>query len=299
MNHFNLKAFQKGYQPIDKDFLILFIGFAEGDGSWIIRKSKKGIIFKIGQKDCQALTLIRNTLGFGRVATYKAKTRVNKLDRTYFDYVVEKKQDVFFLILLFNGNLILDKTRKKFQLWIQSYTFFYDKKIIFNTNKPQINLDSSWLCGFTDAEGCFFSRLTNSTTRRNTEIQRKFSLVQTEKNILVLIRNCILKQTNSPLNKPLYLITENRTYTVPTFQVTFVDRRHLLVLVDYFERYALKTTKKGQFNRWKSFVIQKDLVSYYKSQNALNLLKQLTLAVQDLELPFDPLDLAIKKKQGL
>lgn len=291
MNYFDFMEFGQNYKFIDNDFLIWFVGFAEGDGSWIVRTDKKRIIFQIGQKEEPILILIQETLGFGSVRSYKAKTRVNKFERIYYQYTVEKKHEIRFLISLFNGNLILDKTQVRFDEWVCNYQQFYNANIILKTNKIKIDLNSPWLCGFTDAEGCFRARLTKPTLKRKPELQRVFSLTQTEEKIVIFIRDLILKEIGTKVNRINYLIGENKAYETSTFQVAFSDRKQLLVLINYFNQYPLKTTKKKSFERWVYFVVEQNLINRYKSQNALAYFTNLVLAVQKHDLLFEPLDL--------
>lgn len=58
MNDFNFAAFERVYKVLNKEFLIWFIGFSEGDGSWIVRTNKKRVMFQIGQKDEKILLLV-------------------------------------------------------------------------------------------------------------------------------------------------------------------------------------------------------------------------------------------------
>jgi hypothetical protein len=291
MNYFNFLAFEQVYKVLNREFLIWFIGFSEGDGSWIVRTKRNRVMFQIGQKEEHILLLIRHMLGFGIVRSYNAKTRVNKLNRTYYQYVVEKKQHILFLIALFNGNLILDKTQNRFNQWVCSYAKFYDYPITVKTNKIKVDLKSPWLCGFTDAEGCFRVTLTKPTLKRKSEVQRVFCLSQTEKAIVVSIRDLILKQRGIQSKHSNYLISENKSYEISTFQVTITDKNQLFVLIDYFNQYPLKTNKKKTFERWVYFVVEKNLINRYDSQNALLYLTNLVLAIQNHDLPFEPLNL--------
>lgn len=113
-------------------------------------------------------------------------------------------------------------------------------------SKIKVDLKSPWLCGFTDAEGCFRVRLTKPTLKRKSEIltQRIFCLSQTEKAIVIIIRDLLLKGYGIQSNHINYLIGENKSYEISTFQVTITDRNQLLVLIHYFKQYPLKTTKK-------------------------------------------------------
>lgn len=84
--------------PIDNEFLDWFLGFSEGDGSFI--RAKRGdISFVITQdlRDIQILNLIQNVLGFGK--------RIKQSNLTS-RYVVQDKKGLDLLALLFNGNII-------------------------------------------------------------------------------------------------------------------------------------------------------------------------------------------------
>ncbi len=90
------------------EFLEWFIGFTEGDGSFIVKDStvarnKKQLVFTMNQKDIKLLQKIRTTLGFGKV------TKVKNLDKEFYRYDVFKVKDIIKLIHLFNGNLVLLK----------------------------------------------------------------------------------------------------------------------------------------------------------------------------------------------
>ena len=95
-------------KKIDHSFLEWFIGFVEGDGSFIVsektEKSPLRLFFILTQKDIQVLHMIRTTLGFGRVSKHG----------DYFRYIVADQSSLKRLIHLFNGNLVLEKTQNRF-----------------------------------------------------------------------------------------------------------------------------------------------------------------------------------------
>ena len=156
-------------KKISKDWLHWFIGFSEGDGSFII-DNRNNLQFVITQstEDIIILHYIKETLGFGTVIKQGLRTS---------RYVVQDLTNLYLIILLFNGNIVLPTRKKNFNLFLD----IFNKKIIkgstrnniFNTlsenktpascpaevefkfkdNLPSIN--DSWLSGFTDAEGCF------------------------------------------------------------------------------------------------------------------------------------------------
>jgi hypothetical protein len=145
--------------------------------------------------------------------------------------------------------------------------------------KVKVNLNSPWLYGFTDAEGCFYARLTKPTLKIKCEIQRGFSLSQSEKEILIFIRDLVLQEIRMKAKSPTYLITKNNAYEILSFTLHISKREQLLVVIHYFTRYALKTKKRISFERWVYFVNEKNLIHRYTSQNELFKLKILILAV--------------------
>ncbi|KAI9708139.1 MAG: cytochrome c oxidase subunit 1 [Candelaria pacifica] len=120
----------KSKGKIDPVFLEWFVGFSEGDGSFVVSKSR--LFFIINQKEEKVLHRIRTELGFER------------------------------LIHLFNGNLVLHKTNHRFELWLQDWNLSSsrigkeEKKVTpFPPNKLPSLGNNGWLSGFTDADGCF------------------------------------------------------------------------------------------------------------------------------------------------
>ena len=133
-------------KTINKDFLEWFIGFTEGDGSFIVSNNR--LFFIINQKQEKILHNIRTNLGFGKVSTYK----------NYSRFIVADKNNIDKLIFIFNGNLVLDKTNTRFLSWLQAKNQYCNEKIHYLNKKKLLSFkDNAWLSGFIDAEGCFNS----------------------------------------------------------------------------------------------------------------------------------------------
>lgn len=109
---FNFEQFYYNYKekygnnkiPSSK-FLTWFIGFVEGDGSFVIAKRNNEMQFVITQstEDVNILYIIQEELGFGKVIKQGERTS---------RFIVQDLANIHLLILLFNGNLVLP-TRKK------------------------------------------------------------------------------------------------------------------------------------------------------------------------------------------
>lgn len=140
---------------LDLNFLNWLIGFTEGDGSFII--NSKYLEFKITQhsNDAQILFLIKKKLGFGSVSIQDYKIVNNKkLPKTHH-YRVRNKKGLLKIIELFNGNLLTVKYRLKFNDFLCQFNLIYNEQIQIKSFNNKVSLNNAWLCGFTDAEGCF------------------------------------------------------------------------------------------------------------------------------------------------
>jgi hypothetical protein len=112
-------------------FNLWFIGFSEGDGSFIAPKNNKNC-FEIWQhiKDIDLLYTIKNNLGFGniRVSPYRPNIAV---------FYVNRKEDLEKLSILFQNNICTFNTKLRF-----------DSIFVTNTTLVKPSLNNSWLSGF-------------------------------------------------------------------------------------------------------------------------------------------------------
>jgi hypothetical protein len=122
---FNFHNFKNHYinnykkdSPNNK-FLTWLVGFTEGDGSFVIVKTKNNLQFVITQstEDIAILNYIQDNLGFGKVIKQGVRTS---------RYVVQDLTNLYLIILLFNGNLILPTRKKNFKDFLN----VYNQKII-------------------------------------------------------------------------------------------------------------------------------------------------------------------------
>ena len=157
---FNIESFYSKYNEHlsgntlpSKKFLTWFIGFAEGEGSFIVN-NRGDLCFVITQSsiDIYVLEYIQEILGFGKVIPQSKITS---------RYVTQNKKEIEILIHLFNGNLILPRRKKQFEKFIKGFNIWVTKgRIILNTVEVKHtsifpSLNDNWFSGFTDGEGCF------------------------------------------------------------------------------------------------------------------------------------------------
>nr|YP_010470466.1 LAGLIDADG endonuclease [Inonotus hispidus]UVF37954.1 LAGLIDADG endonuclease [Inonotus hispidus] len=124
---------------ITDEFLIWFIGFTEGDGSFVLSKTRQNVLqFVITQstEDIKILEFIQNTLGFGKVIKQGKRTS---------RFIVQDIKNIYLLILLFNGNIVLPTRKFKFRAFLNSFNEKINKgKIksssIFSSNNNEFKL---------------------------------------------------------------------------------------------------------------------------------------------------------------
>ena len=182
-NSFDFSSFNKVLPQhkshIDTLFLEWFLGFAEGDGSWICTTNARNL-FYINQKEIQILHRIRTTLGFGRVSHHG----------TYSRYTVADKPSVDRLIALFNGNLLLNKTHNRFSRWCDWANQSRKVPIVvrrkLEPSQPILSR-TGWLAGFTDAEGCFNAqRIRDPRYTQGYRVRLRWTLDQHDEHSLLL-----------------------------------------------------------------------------------------------------------------
>lgn len=215
---------------LNKMFKYWFIGFTEGDGSFIINKNGY-LEFKLTQSsvDAQVLFYIKKELGFGSVSVQDKKNKTHH-------FRVRDEKGILKLIKIFNGNLYTERKRNQFKLWLEGFNKAYRREIILidQINNPTLN--DGWLSGFTDAEGCFTLSVIKRSERYN-QVQVRYILSQ--KGELEL-----MKKIGDLLGGKVSFLKDYNGYNMT------VNLRKLHKVINYFNRYDLKTKKSIQYFNW-------------------------------------------------
>lgn len=273
-------------KSINKSFLEWFIGFAEGDGSFLV--SNERLFFIINQKEEKVLYYIRSNLGFGKVSTYTSYSR----------YIVADRKSIDRLIYLFNGNLLLDKTNARFALWLDARNKYSLDEMVYkpkicptppvtspvtspsNTTKGGVINKSkicqsvmceslsdffdgnAWLSGFIDAEGCF--NVQHTVDKRYTlgfRVRLRFILDQ-KYEYSILKKICVILQSGlisirklPPTDKFSKKVLSSAMYSqgrdlCGMYRYTSTHMKSHQKLIEYLNRYPLHTKKKVAFYRW-------------------------------------------------
>lgn len=247
----------KTYSP---EFLSWFVGFSEGDGSFIVSGNR--LFFTITQKDPALLYRLRTHLGFGVVCSDTQHPEVKRLTVTHRDHIKT-------LIYLFNGNLLLKKTTQRFTEWVNHYNkltgdsirvisrwegknvspredspnFTRSRRRMTERESACFRKDSlfwntSWLAGFIEAEGCF------SAIRKREALYFRLVLDQTnEVEILTAIRFLFRDRGSLWIRKQ----TPGKIH----YRLEISNGDCLQDVIKYVEAHPLQTKKNLAFVRWK------------------------------------------------
>lgn len=239
---FNFSEYRKNLvshkKIIDQSFLEWFVGFSEGDGSFIVSGSR--LFFIINQKEEKILHLVRSNLGFGKVSCYN----------NFYRYIVADKKNIDRLLVLFNGNLVLQKTNNRFSSWLHTRNSYSKDGVIEQLNRS-LNQEpftflknSAWLSGFIDSEGCFnVLKQNDSRYSLGWRVRLRFILDQKDERLIFeklkqfLKSGTISKRKTNLGCKTMYRFT---SFSLLSHQI----------LVEYLTRYPLRSKKKIDFVRW-------------------------------------------------
>ena len=214
----------------DDNIISWFIGFVEGDGSFVINRNGY-LEFKITQSsyDVSILYFIKERLGFGQVRVQ------DKLQNTHH-FRVRDKTNLLKIITLFNGRLILEKRRVQFNKWLTAFNLKYKMSVDILQHHLEPALSNAWLSGFTDAEGCFtFSLIFRNPTY--TQVLVRYIVSQKDERI-ALEKIALLFQGR---------ISYLKSYGGYNMTVNFSN---LKKVIEYFSKYPLLSNKRIVFQNW-------------------------------------------------
>jgi hypothetical protein len=109
------KEYYPNLKKPDKSFLEWFIGFSEGEGSFIVAK-RVDLSFVITQSssDIEVLNYINNNLGFGKVIRQSVKQNTHR-------FIIQDIMNIYLISLLFNGNMVFPTRKAKFLTFLSSF----------------------------------------------------------------------------------------------------------------------------------------------------------------------------------
>ena len=245
--------------PIPNNWLEWFVGYFEGDGTFISRnKSFTFCIYSI-HKDC--LEEIKLTLGFGTINYNKEHNK--------YTYLVEKRENIFLLLTILNGNLVLNH---RFDQFIKVANDFNIKlfrgkdspnKLIISSEKVLPGINDAWLSGFIDAEGHFGLPIEKGRKFIPYYISITFEIGQNGEEWLFyhlkdifkggIVKISKYKEEHSPRSH-----AKNINHSRIIFKGIKLGKNPVTLLFDYFDKYPIKV-KKRIYDEWRD--IHKSLLN--------------------------------------
>lgn len=249
---FNFDVFFEKYKIMypennlpDSSFLEWLIGFAEGEGSFVVAK-RGDLIFSVTQStyDIKILNYIKHNLGFGSVIVQSTKGKTHR-------YVVQDIKGLSLICLLFNGNMVFPTRTARFHTFLSALNEKLLRKDIpiitpiFKTILPSLN--DCWLAGITDGEGSFSCSIL--VARRTYRLRY------------------ILTQKHD-LNKPVFdyiakLLSDKGCLAavVPhsaesVWEIRVNGVKNCKLLYDYFDNHNLRTVKYKSYIKWKEIALK-------------------------------------------
>ncbi|CAH2356101.1 putative intron-encoded endonuclease (mitochondrion) [[Candida] railenensis] len=253
---FDFREFNKEFKirfpnkPLpSKDFLIWFLGFFEGNGSFIIpNRNDLSIIINQSKVNLNMLNDIKTMLNMGSMNMESKKHDIYKL-------VMQNKKDVYLMILLMNGNLVLPIMSAKFNMFLANYNFKLIKNlesiIVLDDRLVLPSLTNSWISGFSDAKATFNIKLINNNKYRiNYMLNEKYEI-----NKYILEYMLLLFDESSNLNKSLGNITPHSTSNM--WELKMNGYLNMMNMLSYFDKFKLKTNKINNYNKIKEVLNNK------------------------------------------
>ena len=190
---------------------------------------------------------------------------------------VQDIKNIYLLILLFNGNIVLHSRKTKFNLFLDNFNNkIYKGKIkqssIFPLNEIKLinsnilpSLHNSWLSGFTDAEGCF----TVSFLQKPLNAFRlRFIISQKGNENLPILSSLILMFNGGTIEA--HSIKSNYSYILS-------GKENCYKIYDYFNNFPLKTKKSDSIYLWQKIhdkINNKDHLDPLLRQNMIEMAKK-------------------------
>ena len=283
MSKICLKKFREKYleyNNITDNWLIWFIGFFEGDGCLTIGKKNIEIVVSQNELNKSVLFEMKDKFGFGQVLVQKKFNVPGKL--WVYRYIVRDFKGQNVLLTLFHNNLVIPLKKHKYNNFIKIYNEKLLRAKERRMNKfSQLDLlnqslieplptsKDSWLCGFTDAEGCFYTSIIS-----NGKIRACFDLTQKEnknhscQNVFNVIRKDILKAGYLNFKK-----SKNTNSIYISIRSSSI-KKDLYQLHKYFNQFILKTSKIYDFVLQKEIILRFNESSNFSDKEELiNLIK--------------------------
>ncbi len=266
---FNFNFFHKNYatkypnRPLPSNhFLEWFIGFTEGDGNFTVNnRGDLCFIITQGSPDVQVLHYMVEVLGFGKII--KQGTNTHR-------FVVQDKANIWLIVSLFNGNLVLPGKQLSFSAFLDSHNLWVIKgtmnlpSIVSNPSLVLPTFNDAWLCGFIGAEGCF----TCSFLSTSTGYRFRFMVAQR-----FLYNLTVLQHITTLLGGTV------RPHSVQdVYELTVNGASNMGRVIKYFDLFELQSKNLQSYKLWKEVrlsILAKEHLNHKLEQYLKQKLQQL------------------------
>lgn len=222
------------------------IGFAEGDGSFIVA-TRGDISFVLTQSTDDLLPLLRaqSILGFGSVIGQSTSNNTSR-------FVVQSTNNLHLIARMFNGNIVFPTHLTRFLNWLSAVNKRLQTPVVpvTSTTLPLLH-GCHWVAGFTDAEGCFtISLLANSIAFRI-----RFILPQSK-----VANQAVLKYLGE-----LFGVGRVEPHSIAdNWGLIINGLRNQAAVVNYFNAHPLYTKKA------ESFLVYKELMAGFAAKDHMD-----------------------------
>lgn len=257
-------------QP-DSQFLEWFIGFSEGEGSFIVAK-RGDLSFVVTQSssDIDVLNYIKDNLGFGRVIKQSVKQNTHR-------FIIQDFKNISILCTLFNGNMVFPTRKARFCTFLSSFNERLIRKNLSTITPLDFGviptLQDSWLSGITDGEGSFTcSLLSNSSAFR-------YRFILTQK---WAANKCVLEHILKLLNEYFIEGSVVTHHADNVGELRINGLKNCKGLFIYFDKYSLISKKKDSYLKWKSLynkLVNKDHLNNETRLELIKLAKQINKSI--------------------
>jgi len=245
------KEIFKGFS--NEDFGYYLAGLFEGDGHiWVSSKydenyEKRNPVFCITlhKNNDYIAESLQKRIGYGWIR--------NKVSQNAIVFTISNEKGYLILLQLLRGKLKTPKINKVNQLieWLNDNRGYRLDLFSYNLKKACKDLDNFWLCGFTDADGCFYIRV--SKLHNKSRIAFRFSIDQRMHDPMTgesykYIMDSVANKFNTKNN---FIKRKHGTY----FRLEATNKESLQNILEYFEKYPLKTIKFLDFLDWKEGIL--------------------------------------------
>ncbi len=213
----------------NEDFLNWLTGFFEAEGSLTIAsRGDIQIVITQGYRDIHTLYYIKNTLQFGRVIKQGPYT---------FRFVIQDKENIIIFLSLIYNRIVTEHKLLNYNIFINYCNSKYSVDMPLQLNCTKTNLESAWLSGFVDGDGCF--SISYVLTKGKFKIRFIVSQQCDLSFLKIILPQGSCEYNNSNGNCDFVITCLN---TASEFKFKEV--------IDYFNRFPLKTSKNNSFSLW-------------------------------------------------